>query len=635
MYDKAGIFRTAERLVECLDTRARAARARRQRRRRRQGRHASTPTSRRSSSSSRCSRRPTASSPARLPARSRAARTHVSTIPDRDDEKWMRHTLAWHDAGEVRLDYKPVTVTQYPARGSELLTHASHDQDPPLARRLVALARDVHGRGSAETATLLDVLDAVKDSEDGSLAYRKSCRMAVCGSCGMRMDGGGRAGLQDRDAPARRGRPRPDDLGDGQPAGDQGPGRRHDAVLGQDPRGQAVPRLRSAGAREGVPRRSRGAAGERSARRRSASCAGAASRSATRWRPTPTSSGLRRSPRRSASSATSATPTSASDCRTSPARTGSGTARAATSATSAARRASIRATRSRSSAPRRSATASRATRARSTPRSSSARPIAAGSSRRPSSCRRTIGPLAAAMDVPFALRLARAGKVPNPLSAHKAKDNDQVKRLFKLLEAEYKARPDSRPSNVPRSSDSSMQQRYAYYPGCLASLSAKELDTSTRAVARKLEIELVDMESTTCCGAGDIHEAKPEYYLHLNARILGQAEALGCDTLLTICNVCTLNLRQANKRLREHPDELERVNANLAQVGAPRLRRRRRGAAPALGALRGRRLRALQGDRRQEPDRAQGRAVLRLPDPAAEQGPRIRGSGQPAARSSG
>jgi succinate dehydrogenase / fumarate reductase cytochrome b subunit len=113
-----------------------------------------------------------------------------------------------------------------------------------------------------------------------------------------------------------------------------------------------------------------------------------------------------------------------------------------------------------------------------------------------------------------------------------------------------------------------MQQRYAYYPGCLASLSAKELDTSTRAVARKLEIELVDMESTTCCGAGDIHEAKPEYYLHLNARILGQAEALGCDTLLTICNVCTLNLRQANKRLRENPDELERVNANLVQVGA-------------------------------------------------------------------
>jgi len=34
-----------------------------------------------------------------------------------------------------------------------------------------------------ETATLLDALDAVKDKRDGTLAYRKSCRMAVCGSC--------------------------------------------------------------------------------------------------------------------------------------------------------------------------------------------------------------------------------------------------------------------------------------------------------------------------------------------------------------------------------------------------------------------------------------------------------------------
>ena len=68
-----------------------------------------------------------------------------------------------------------------------------------------------------------------------------------------------------------------------------------------------------------------------------------------------------------------------------------------------------------------------------------------------------------------------------------------------------------------------MQERYAYYPGCLASLSQKELDSSTRAIAKKLQIELVDMPSVTCCGAGDIHEAKPDYYLHISARILGQA----------------------------------------------------------------------------------------------------------------
>jgi succinate dehydrogenase / fumarate reductase iron-sulfur subunit len=40
-----------------------------------------------------------------------------------------------------------------------------------------------------EWACLLDVLDIVKDRVDGTLAYRKSCRMMICGSCGMRMDG--------------------------------------------------------------------------------------------------------------------------------------------------------------------------------------------------------------------------------------------------------------------------------------------------------------------------------------------------------------------------------------------------------------------------------------------------------------
>ena len=50
-----------------------------------------------------------------------------------------------------------------------------------------------------EWATLLDVLDIIKDRYDGTLAYRKSCRMMICGSCGMRMDGARRARLQGAD----------------------------------------------------------------------------------------------------------------------------------------------------------------------------------------------------------------------------------------------------------------------------------------------------------------------------------------------------------------------------------------------------------------------------------------------------
>jgi len=113
-----------------------------------------------------------------------------------------------------------------------------------------------------------------------------------------------------------------------------------------------------------------------------------------------------------------------------------------------------------------------------------------------------------------------------------------------------------------------VKSSYAYYPGCLASLSQKELDTSTRAIAEKMGAELVEIPGFTCCGAGDVHEARPEYYLHLNARILGQAEQLGQETLLTICNVCTLNLRQADLKLKADADLRERVNKNLRDVGA-------------------------------------------------------------------
>ena len=43
---------------------------------------------------------------------SRGAHSRLD-FPERDDENWLRHTLAYNDDGEVRLDYKHVTITEY------------------------------------------------------------------------------------------------------------------------------------------------------------------------------------------------------------------------------------------------------------------------------------------------------------------------------------------------------------------------------------------------------------------------------------------------------------------------------------------------------------------------------------------
>ena len=112
-----------------------------------------------------------------------------------------------------------------------------------------------------------------------------------------------------------------------------------------------------------------------------------------------------------------------------------------------------------------------------------------------------------------------------------------------------------------------MATQFAYYPGCIAEFSSKELDATTKALAPLLDIELLPMPAATCCGAGDIAEAKPNLYLTLNVRILSQAEEMGVD-ILTICNVCTLNLRRANKMVKEDARLLEQVNEELVKAGA-------------------------------------------------------------------
>lgn len=112
-----------------------------------------------------------------------------------------------------------------------------------------------------------------------------------------------------------------------------------------------------------------------------------------------------------------------------------------------------------------------------------------------------------------------------------------------------------------------MARKFAYYPGCVAEFSSKELNSTTKALAPLLDIDLQPMPAATCCGAGDVAEAKPNLYLTLNVRILSQAEEMGHD-IMTICNVCTLNLRRANKLVKEDPRLLEAVNEELVKAGA-------------------------------------------------------------------
>lgn len=108
--------------------------------------------------------------------------------------------------------------------------------------------------------------------------------------------------------------------------------------------------------------------------------------------------------------------------------------------------------------------------------------------------------------------------------------------------------------------------RYAYYPGCSAKSTCAELDVSTRLVAGRLGLELVELASASCTGSREIRAVNPDLFLALNARILALAESAALP-LLTVCNTCLLNLLDTDQRLRSDVRALKRINAMLADEG--------------------------------------------------------------------
>ncbi|MDM7274385.1 CoB--CoM heterodisulfide reductase iron-sulfur subunit B family protein [Sulfurihydrogenibium azorense] len=108
--------------------------------------------------------------------------------------------------------------------------------------------------------------------------------------------------------------------------------------------------------------------------------------------------------------------------------------------------------------------------------------------------------------------------------------------------------------------------KYAFYTGCSAKGVAPELYDSTKLVAEKLGMELIELEAATCCGAGAVQEKDEFMSLVINARNLALAEELGLD-MLTICNTCTLMLREAKFKLDKNPEVRQAVNEVLKEAG--------------------------------------------------------------------
>ena len=107
---------------------------------------------------------------------------------------------------------------------------------------------------------------------------------------------------------------------------------------------------------------------------------------------------------------------------------------------------------------------------------------------------------------------------------------------------------------------------YLYYPGCSLEGTAREYDAATRAVMRALDVELVEIDDWSCCGATAADGVSHLLSLVLPARnlALAQRQRPGLPILVP-CSACYLNLKKIEIKVREQPDLLKTINTVLAQ----------------------------------------------------------------------
>ncbi len=108
--------------------------------------------------------------------------------------------------------------------------------------------------------------------------------------------------------------------------------------------------------------------------------------------------------------------------------------------------------------------------------------------------------------------------------------------------------------------------KFAYFAGCSAQSTCKELNASTHRVAAELGLELLEYRSATCTGSREIRAVNPDLFVALNARTLAMAERDQLP-LMTVCNTCTLNFLDVIKMLEEDSNSRRSVNAVLAEEG--------------------------------------------------------------------
>jgi heterodisulfide reductase subunit B len=116
-------------------------------------------------------------------------------------------------------------------------------------------------------------------------------------------------------------------------------------------------------------------------------------------------------------------------------------------------------------------------------------------------------------------------------------------------------RPPRKVKPIPGSS-----KAIAYYPGCSLHATSPEFNTSTKAVAEALDLELIEPEGWLCCGSSSAHRADPEAAVRLPMENLSLIEQSGFNEVTMPCAACFNRHKAAQFEMRhdrEHKSDID------------------------------------------------------------------------------
>ena len=108
--------------------------------------------------------------------------------------------------------------------------------------------------------------------------------------------------------------------------------------------------------------------------------------------------------------------------------------------------------------------------------------------------------------------------------------------------------------------------KYAFFPGCVSKGACPELYQSVMKVYPKIGIELEEMTTASCTGAGVLQEKDRRLADVLNARTFALAEQQNLP-IMTICSTCQGVMSQANHRMKSDEQYLAEINHVLGKEG--------------------------------------------------------------------